>query len=59
MLSSLVAVIFVLVIIGLVIYLMENYLPMPQPIKVVIYAIIVLAICWWLLSLIGVAPKLA
>jgi len=44
------------VILGVVAYLIETYLPMPAPFKIVIRVIIVVAAIWLLLSFIGVPP---
>lgn len=48
----------VLVIVGICLYLVETYIPMAQPIKIVIRVIVVLFLVIWLLSLIGVVPPL-
>lgn len=45
---------FVLVIIGVVLYLIEAYVPMAEPIKIIIRIVIILLVCLYLLSLIGV-----
>lgn len=46
-------VIFGLIIIGLVWYLIETYVPIAQPIKVVIYVVAILFLCMWLLQTFG------
>ena len=38
-----------LVVVGLVLYLVENYLPLSPPIKTVIRVVVVLVLCVWLL----------
>jgi hypothetical protein len=43
-------ILFYLVIIGLAIYLVETYVPMTPPIKVVIRVVVVLALVLWLLQ---------
>jgi hypothetical protein len=43
-----------LVIIGVVLYLLETYIPMSEPIKVLIRVVIVIFVCLYLLSLFGV-----
>lgn len=53
MLSTLITIIVVLVIIGLVLYLIESYIPMSPPIKTAIRVVVVLCLCLWLLSLLG------
>lgn len=44
----------VLVIIGLCLYLVETYIPMSPPIKVVLRVVVVLVLVVWLLSLVGI-----
>lgn len=56
--SSILTVLVFLVIAGVILYLLETYVPMAQPIKVIIRVIVVLVICIWLLSLVGVVPPL-
>ena len=46
--------IIVLVVIGLVLYLIENYIPMSPPIKTVLRVVVVLALCVWLLNAFGI-----
>lgn len=50
----------VLVVVGLVLYLVLNYIPMPAPFKTVITAVVILLLCLWLLNIAGVinTPKL-
>lgn len=50
---SLIQLIFVLVIIGVVLYLLERYIPMSPPIKLVLQVVIVLIAIYWLLQAIG------
>jgi uncharacterized membrane protein (Fun14 family) len=47
-------VLILLVVCGVVWYLVTTYVPMPQPIKVVITVVAVLALCIWLLQYFGV-----
>jgi len=44
-----------LVVIGVVLYLIETYIPMAAPIKLVIRVVVVVAIVLWLLRLFGIA----
>ena len=44
----------VLVIVGVVLYLINNYVPMAAPIKTIINVVVVLAVCIWLLRVTGV-----
>ncbi len=52
--SSLVTIIIVLVVVGLCLYLIENFVPLSPPIKTVIRVVVVLFLVLWLLQLIGV-----
>jgi hypothetical protein len=47
-------IIIVLVVFGLVLYLIENYVPMSPPIKTVIRVVVILALCIWLLNAFGI-----
>lgn len=49
-----IGVLLVLVIVGVVLYLVETYIPMAPPIKVVIRVVVVLILCLWLLRVFGV-----
>lgn len=51
---DLVSLLIVLVIIGVVLYLVNNYIPMDPPIKTVINVIVVLVLCIWLLQAFGI-----
>lgn len=44
-----------LVVVGLILYLIENYIPMSEPIKVVIRVIVVIALILYLLKIFGFA----
>jgi hypothetical protein len=48
-LNALVYVLLGLAIIGLLVYLIVTYIPMPQPFKIVIYAVAAIALILWLL----------
>jgi hypothetical protein len=43
-----------LVIVGVVLYLVNNYVPMAPPIKTIINVVVVLVVCVWLLRVAGV-----
>lgn len=47
-----IAVLIVLVVIGVVLYLIENYIPMSPPIKLLIRVVVVLFVVLWLLRLV-------
>jgi uncharacterized membrane-anchored protein len=44
----------VLVVVGVVLYLVNNYVPMAAPIKTIINVVVVLAVCIWLLRVTGI-----
>lgn len=50
----LISVILVLVVVGVVLWLVNTYIPMAQPIKTVINVLVVIILCIWLLSLFGI-----
>ncbi len=43
-----------LVVVGVVLYLVNNYVPMAAPIKTILNVVVVLAVCIWLLRVTGV-----
>lgn len=51
---SIITLIVVLVILGLALWLVETYVPLSPPIKVVLRVVVVLALVLWLLQSIGV-----
>jgi hypothetical protein len=51
---SIIMLILVLAVIGLALYLIETYIPMAPPIKLVIRVIIIIALVLWFLQLFGV-----
>ncbi len=44
----------VLVIVGLVLYLINTYIPMARPVKTVLNVVVVLLLCLWLLNAFGI-----
>ncbi len=44
----------VLVIVGLVLYLINTYIPMAKPVKTVLNVVVVLLLCLWLLNAFGI-----
>lgn len=50
-----ISVILTLVVLGLILYLVETYIPMSPPIKTVIRVIVIILLCLWLLRVFGVA----
>jgi len=51
MISTLITVVIVLVILGLAVYLIETYVPMPAPFRLVIRVVIVIGLLLWLARL--------
>ena len=49
-----ITIIIVLVVVGLVLYLIENYVPMSPPIKTVLRVVVILVLCIWLLNAFGI-----
>jgi len=43
-----------IIIIGIVLYLVENYIPMDPPIKVILRAVVVLLLLLWILQSFGI-----
>jgi len=46
---------FALIVLGAVLYLVENFIPMSPPFKIVVRVVVVLILIWMLLQLIGLA----
>jgi hypothetical protein len=51
MISTVISVVVVLGILGLLVYLLETYVPMPQPFRIVIRAVVVIGLLLWLAQL--------
>ena len=51
---SLISIIVVLVVMGLVLYLINTYIPMAKPVKTVLNVVVVLMLCLWLLNAFGI-----
>lgn len=52
--GSVITILIVLIIVGVALYLIETYVPMAPPVKVIIRVVVVLALALWLLKLFGV-----
>jgi len=50
---SLISLIVALIIVGLLLYLEETFLPIAQPIKIIIRVIVILVVILWLLQIVG------
>lgn len=51
---DLIQVVIVLIIVGVCLYLVQNYIPMAPPVKTILMVVVVLVLCLWLLSVFGV-----
>jgi len=49
-----VTIIVVLIVLGLIWWLVDALLPIPAPFKTAIKVVLILALCLWLLSLVGI-----
>ena len=52
--ATLISVVIVLVILGVVVYLVETYIPMAAPFKIAIRVVVVIGLLLWLLKLAGI-----
>ena len=55
---SLVSLILVLVVVGVILWLINNYLPMDGKIKAILNAVVVIAVVLWLLRVLGMLSSL-
>ena len=55
---TLLAVVIIIIVIGVLVWLEETYIPMPPPFKTIIRIVVIVAICIWLLQLVGVLPDM-
>jgi hypothetical protein len=51
---DIIQVLLVLIVVGVVLYLVQTYIPMAAPIKTIITVVVVLILCIWLLQVFGV-----
>jgi hypothetical protein len=51
---NLIQLLVVLVVVGVILWLVNTYIPMQPPIKTIINVIVVLFVCLWLLSAFGI-----
>lgn len=51
---DIIQVLVVLVVVGVVLWLIQTYVPMAQPIRTIITIVVVLFLCVWLLSVFGI-----
>lgn len=53
-LGSLITILVVLIIVGVALWLIETYVPMASPVKVVIRVVVILVLALWLLRMFGI-----
>jgi hypothetical protein len=51
---DIIQVLIVLVVVGVILYLVQTYIPMAAPIKTIITVVVVLILCIWLLNVFGI-----
>lgn len=51
---DLISVLIVLIIVGVCLWLVYTFIPMPPPIRTIITVVVVLVLCLWLLNLFGI-----
>lgn len=55
---SLVTIVLVLIVVGVLLWLINSYIPMAAPIKTILNVVVVIAVVLWLLSAFGVVSGL-
>jgi len=50
-----ISLILTLAVVGFILYLIETYIPMPQPFKYVIYVVVVIVLILYLMRVFGIA----
>lgn len=53
---SLITIVIVLVVVGFVLWLINNYIPMAGPIKTILNLVVIIVVILWLLSVFGIIP---
>jgi hypothetical protein len=53
----LIQVVVVLVVVGVVLWLINRYIPMAGSIKTILNVVVVIAVIWWLLNLFGIISQ--
>jgi hypothetical protein len=55
---SLISLIVVLIVVGVLLYLVQRYIPMDATIKQIITIVVIIVVCLWLLSVFHILPDL-
>jgi len=56
---GIIQILIVLIVIGVLLWLVQTYIPMAAPIKTIINVVVILLVCLWLLAQFGVMGHLA
>lgn len=51
---SLISIVIVLIVVGFLLWLVNNYIPMAGSIKTILNAVVIIAVILWLLNILGV-----
>lgn len=51
---SLISIVIVLIVVGFLLWLVNNYIPMASPIKTILNVVVVIAVILWILSAFGI-----
>jgi hypothetical protein len=55
---SLVSLVIILIVVGVLLWVVNTYIPMEPTIKKIINIVVIVVVCLWLLSLVGILPDL-
>lgn len=55
----LLTILLVLLVVAVVLWLVNAFMPIARPIKTMLNVIVVVVVVWWVLSLFGIVPKLS
>jgi len=55
---SLVSLVVILIVVGVLLWLVNTYIPMEATIKRIINIVVIMAVCIWLLSVFGILPDI-
>lgn len=55
---SIITIVIVLVLVGIVLWLINTYIPMAGAIKAILNIFVIIVVVWWLLSIFGLVPPI-
>lgn len=55
---TLISLIVVLIVVGVLLWLVNTYIPMEPTMKKIVNVVVIVAVCLWLLSVFGILPDL-